>query len=58
MTKGIRNNSCQEGGIYEQFVYLLKLGAYPNSSDMNKLYEMAGERWAALNIKWRCERWR
>jgi len=33
-------NSSPEGFIYEQFAYFLYFGVYPNSSDMNKLYEI------------------
>lgn len=39
--KGRKDNSRPEGYICEQFAYLLNLVAYLNSSDMNKLGEMA-----------------
>ena len=35
-----KNNGRPEGCICEQFVYLIKLAVYPNSSDMNELYAM------------------
>jgi len=35
-----RNNSRPDGGIYEQFVYLLHLGIYSNCSYMNDLNEI------------------
>jgi len=35
-----KNNGHPERSICEQFVYLLNLGAYPNSSDMNELSEI------------------
>ena len=38
--KGGRNNSRPEGCICEQFAYLPKLVVYPNSSDMNELYDI------------------
>ena len=41
MTKEIRNNGRPEGGIYEQFGYLPKLVVYLNSSDIDKLSEIA-----------------
>jgi len=28
--------------MYEQFGYFLHLGVYPNSTDMNELYAIAG----------------
>ena len=34
------DNGHPEGRICEQFVYPLKLSAYPNSSDMNELAEI------------------
>ena len=37
MTQETKNNGQPEGGIYELFAYLLKLGVYRNSSDINEL---------------------
>jgi len=41
MGRKTKKNSRSEGSICEQFVYLIKLAVYPNSSDMNELYEIA-----------------
>ncbi len=41
MTQETKNNCHPEGGIYELFAYLPKLGVYQNSLDMNELYEMS-----------------
>jgi len=38
MTKN--KNSCQEGLICELFAYLPYLGVYPNSSDVNELFDI------------------
>ena len=38
MTKN--KNSHPEGCICEQFAYLPNSGVYPNTSDMNELYEI------------------
>lgn len=40
MSKTTKNNSRPEGCICEQFVYLLDLAVYPNSSYMNELSVM------------------
>jgi len=40
MSKETKNNNCAEVCICEQFVYLPDLAVYPNSSDMNELYEI------------------
>jgi hypothetical protein len=37
------DNGHPEGGICEQFAYLPNLVAYPNTSDMNELSEIAGD---------------
>jgi len=40
MGRKTKKNSRSEGSICEQFVYLIKLAVYPNSSDMNELSEI------------------
>jgi len=37
-----KNNGRPEGCICEQFVYLIKLAVYSNSSDINELSEIGG----------------
>lgn len=51
MTKETKNNVRPEGCICEQFAYLPDSVSYPNSSDINKLSEIAGDTKSLKEVK-------